>query len=116
MKTQRSSHIVLQLLLALAAMAVAAGQSMAQQARACPGTKEAQCIEFLVRYHADRRVELIDPQRNVPLETCHLDKGNCKPLGAQTDMRSVELLQFRQNSHCYRTCSGGYCYTKCPAH
>jgi hypothetical protein len=115
MSTQRFSAKILQFVVALAAIAFGAGQAMAQHVRACPGGNEAQCVEFLVRYYADRKVEIIDPVKNVPLERCELAKGDCKPLGAQIDMRSVELLQFR-GSHCYRACSGGYCYTRCPAH
>lgn len=106
----------LQLVVAIAAMGLAGGEALAQEVRACPGTKEAQCIEFLVRYYADRKVELFDPEKKVRLESCELSSGKCRDFGPQLDMRSVELLQFRGNSHCYRVCSGGYCYDRCPVH
>lgn len=115
MKKQCSTINVLRLVLAACAMVLGAGYSLAQESIACPNMKEAQCIEIKVRYYADRKVELVHPKTDQPFKTCTLGK-DCKAYGAQLDLRSVELMQFRRNSHCYRICSGGSCYDRCPAH
>jgi hypothetical protein len=121
MKTQRFLAVILQLVFAFVAMALA-DEAMAQRTRGClkdgQEGKEADCIEFKVRYYAaDKRLELVDPSNNQVLSTtCKLGEKPCPDMGGQLDLKGVEIMQFQKNSHCYRLCSGGSCYDRCPGH
>lgn len=122
MKTQGPSR-AFQLLIALAALSLAAGQSIAQNAmRECTGTpqaiaagKKGECVEFTVRYYKGGNVEIADAESK-DSERCTIGK-DCKLYGSLLrDVKSVTLMQT--NTHwCYMSCTPtGGCVRKCPVH
>lgn len=122
MNTQALSRTI-QLLLALAALSVAAGQSIAQNAmRECTGTpqaiaagKKGECVEFTVRYYKGGNVEIADAESK-DSERCTIGK-DCKLYGTSlVDAKTITLMQT--NTHwCYTSCTPtGGCVRKCPKH
>jgi hypothetical protein len=111
----------LKVLVAVGALSLVAGGSTAQDLQEC--AKDGSCVEFTVRYMRNvsdpyKRVQIVDSQTKKPIDTksaCSIGK-DCKFSGSFQDLTEITLMQTYNPHYCYRVCSGGWCYTKCPAH
>lgn len=131
MKTNRLANMVQQLLLALAVMALAGGESMAQVGtmQECQGTKVGTCVEVTLRYYeqaqkganSSSKVVILDPVTKQELKACQicdpkLDKScktPCPGLQGVYDASYLILLQSHKSPGCYYICSGGWCGWRC---
>jgi hypothetical protein len=113
----------LKLVVAAGVLALVTGGSTAQDLQDC--AKDGSCVEFTVRYMRNasepaKRLQIVDSQTKKPLDyygkgACQIGKS-CTVSGNLVDITEITLMQTFNPHYCYRVCSGGWCYTKCPAH